>query len=188
MKTKYLLIICILLVSSLVIAGCGGEAATTTEAPPTVTENGQELGPAKDGDLVAVHYILTLDDGTEVESSRDRGEPLSFVVGAGQMITGFDNAVRGMKVGEIKTVTLPPEEAYGPYREELVVTLSRSQLEEGLEPYVGQQLIMTQPDGQIGYVTVVAITETDITVDANYELAGETLTFEIELVSIESGE
>jgi peptidylprolyl isomerase len=171
MKTKFLLIICSLLISSLLIAGCGG---------------GTQV--AKDGDQVSVHYILTLDDGTELESSRDRGEPLSFVVGAGEMISGFDNAVRGMKVGEIKTVTLSPEEAYGPYRQELVATVSRSQLEEGLEPYVGQQLIMTLPDGQSGYVTVIAITETDITVDANHELAGKALTFEIELVSIESGE
>jgi FKBP-type peptidyl-prolyl cis-trans isomerase 2 len=171
MKIKYLLIICTLLISSLLITGCGGEAQVV-----------------QDGDQVSVHYILTLDDGTPVESSRDRGEPYSFVVGAGQSIEGFDNAVRGMKVGEIKTVTIPPEEAYGEYNDNLVVTLSRSQLEEGLEPYVGQQLIITLADGQMGYVTVVAITETDITVDANHELAGEALTFEIELVSIESGE
>jgi len=106
-------------------------------------------------------------------------------VGAGQMIAGFDDAVRGMKVGETQTVRIPPEEAYGEYNEDLVISLSLSQLEEGLEPYVGQQLILTQPDGQMGYVTVVAITETEITVDANHMLAGEALTFEIELLSVE---
>ena len=114
MKTKYLLIICALLISSLLIVGCGGEATTTTETM-------QESGPAKAGDTVAVHYVGTLDDGTEFDSSRKRGQTLSFVVGAGQMIAGFDNAVKGMMVGETKTVTLPPEEAYGPYRQELVV-------------------------------------------------------------------
>jgi len=188
MKVTRLLLVFTLIVTSVLIASCGGEATTTTEPEPTTTETGQFSGPAKAGDTVAVHYIGTLDDGTKFDASRDRGQPLSFTVGAGQMILGFDNAVVGMKVGETKTVTLPPEEAYGPYLEELVVTLSRSQLEEGLEPFIGQQLIMSQPDGQVGYVTVVAITETDITIDANHELAGEALTFEIEMVSIEPGE
>ncbi|HEY97200.1 MAG TPA: peptidylprolyl isomerase [Dehalococcoidia bacterium] len=150
------------------MAGCGGEVKI-----------------AQDGNQVSVHYVGTLDDGTQFDSSRDRGEPLSFVVGAGQMIAGFDDAVRGMKVGETQTVRIPPEEAYGEYNEDLVISLSLSQLEEGLEPYVGQQLILTQPDGQMGYVTVVAITETEITVDANHMLAGEALTFEIELLSVE---
>jgi len=168
MRIARLLIICGLIVISVLMAGCGGEVKI-----------------AQDGNQVSVHYVGTLDDGTQFDSSRDRGEPLSFVVGAGQMIAGFDDAVRGMKVGETQTVRIPPEEAYGEYNEDLVISLSLSQLEEGLEPYVGQQLILTQPDGQMGYVTVVAITETEITVDANHMLAGEALTFEIELLSVE---
>ena len=172
MKTKYLLIICTLLISSLLIAGCGGEAQV-----------------AKAGDQVSVHYTGTLDDGTQFDSSRERGQTLSFVVGAGQMIAGFDNAVRGMMVGEIKTVTLPPEEAYGPHLEELLVEFSRDELPEDLQnPQVGQPIQLTLQTGGVIQKPIVEVTDTYIIVDANHELAGEALTFEIELVSVESGE
>ena len=145
MKIAHLLVICSLIVTSVLIAGCGGEETTTIE--PTTTATGYQ-GPAKAGDTVAVHYIGTLDDGTQFDSSRDRGQTLSFVVGAGQMITGFDNAVKGMKVGEIKTVMLPPEEAYGPYLEELLVEFSRDELPEDLQdPQVGQLVRLTLHTG-----------------------------------------
>ena len=189
MKIVNLLIICTLIVTSVLIAGCGGEETTTTEAVPTVTVNGQELGPVKAGDTVAVHYVGTLGDGTQFDSSHDRGETLGFTVGAGQMIMGFDNAVVGMKVGEIKTVTLPPEEAYGPYLEELLIEFSRDELPEDLQnPQVGNLVILTLQTGGTIQKPIVEVTDTYITVDANHELAGEALTFEIELVSIESGE
>jgi len=172
MKTKYLLIICALLISSLLIAGCGGEAQV-----------------AKDGDQVSIHYVGTLDNGTQFDSSRERGQPLSFVVGAGQMIAGFDNAVKGMKVGETKTVTLPPEEAYGPYLEELLVEFSRDELPEDLQdPQVGQMVRLTLQTGGVIQKPIVEVTDTYIIVDTNHELAGEALTFEIEMVTINSGE
>jgi len=184
MKTKYLLIICALFISFLLIAGCGGEATTTTE--PTTTEN---LGPAGAGDTVAVHYVGTLDDGTQFDSSRERGQTLSFMVGAGQMIAGFDNAVVGMKVGETKTVTLPPEETYGPHLEELLIEFSRDELPEDMQnAQVGDLVMLTLQTGGVIQKPIVEVTDTYIIVDTNHELAGEALTFEIELVSINSGE
>ncbi len=113
---------------------------------------------------------------------------MTFTIGDGKMIAGFDNAVRGMKVGEIKTVTLPPEEAYGPYRPELVVTLSRDQFPEGMTVSIGQQVPMQNELGQQFIATVIELGQDTATVDANHPLAGKTLIFEIELVSITPGE
>jgi len=160
-----------LLVPSLLIAGCGEELL------------------AQDGDFVAVHYTGTLNDGAKFDSSHDRGEPLTFTVGAGQMIVGFDNAVKGMKVGETKTVTLPPEEAYGPTNDDLLIEFSRDTLGEGLEnPQVGQIIILTQPNGQVVQKPIIEVTEEFIIVDVNHDLAGKELTFEIEMVEIQRGE
>lgn len=138
---------------------------------------------AKDGDIVKVHYKGTLEDGSIFDTSRDH-EPLEFILGSGSMIAGFDRAVNGMQVGEIKTVTIPTDEAYGSHRDDLVLIIERNRLPEGLEPSIGQQLEMTQPDGRTVIVVVTNISEDTITVDANHRLAGKDLTFEIELVEI----
>jgi peptidylprolyl isomerase len=143
----------------------------------------EELIMAKDGDTVKVHYKGTLGDGSVFDTSRDR-EPLEFILGSGSMIVGFDNAVNGMQVGEIKTVTIPPDEAYGPHREELVLIIERDRLPEGLEPTIGQQLEMSQPNGRTVIVIVTHVSDVSITVDSNHRLAGKDLTFEIELVEI----
>ncbi len=137
----------------------------------------------KDNDKVSVHYTGTLEDGEVFDSSRER-EPLSFTVGAGQMIPGFDAAVKGMKVKEVKKVTIPAEEAYGDPRPELVQEVSKKQLPEDIEPYVGQQLASQLSNGQQITVYVTDIKDESIVVDANHPLAGKPLTFEIELVSI----
>ncbi len=129
------------------------------------------------GDQVAVHYRGTLDDGEEFDSSAGR-DPLAFEVGAGQMIPGFDEAVRGMKVGDSKTVRLEPDQAYGERREDLLLAIPTNQAPDGLE--VGQQVFL---DNNIPAV-VVEIDEDEVTIDANHRLAGEALTFEIEVVSI----
>jgi FKBP-type peptidyl-prolyl cis-trans isomerase 2 len=125
---------------------------------------------------------LTLDDGTLVDSSRDRGEALPFVVGTGQVISGFDDAVRGAKVGDIIDATLQPEDAYGQYDPALVIDLPIAEGQEDVA--VGDTVYLS--NGQP--VVVVAIADGVATVDTNHELAGKVLHFEVEIVSITRGE
>ncbi len=164
---KYLLLFSIpVIFSLLLLAGCSSSERV-----------------ASDGDKVSVHYTGTLQDGTVFDSSRG-SDPLTFTVGAGQMITGFDNAVRGMKVGETKTVTLPPEQAYGPYRSDLIITMGRDKFPKDITLTVGQKVQLQNNLGQQFTATVIEIGDTTVKLDANHELAGKTLIFEIELVKI----
>ncbi len=143
------------------------------------------FGPAqvKDGNTVQVNYTGKLADGTIFDSSVGR-TPLEFTLGSGQLIPGFEKAVLGMKVGEKKTVTIPANEAYGPYRDNLVMEISRGQLPSGMTPQIGQGLQSTQDDGSILIATITKVTDTTVTIDANHPLAGKDLTFEIELLKI----
>ena len=136
---------------------------------------------AGEGDAVKVHYTGTLDDGSVFDSSRQR-DPLEFTIGQGQVIEGFEQAVTGMQVGETRTVHIPSDQAYGPYRQDLVFEVEKGLLPEGTQ--VGQTLEMTQADGSRLYVTVAEIGESTATLDANHSLAGKDLNFEIELVEI----
>ncbi|UCC18008.1 MAG: peptidylprolyl isomerase, partial [Dehalococcoidales bacterium] len=124
------------------------------------------------GDYIKVHYTGTLDDGSVFDSSEGR-EPLGFTAGAGQMIKGFDAAVIGMKVGEVKTVTIAAEDAYGPHDDALVLTFPKDELPEGLDPKVDDQLALTQSDGRQVRVVVIEVTDEVLIVDANHELAGK---------------
>jgi peptidylprolyl isomerase len=132
---------------------------------------------AQDGDLVSVHYTGTLDDGEQFDSSAGR-EPLEFVVGSGQVIPGFDDAVRGLAIGESRTVRILPENAYGQYDPQLILEFPIETAPEGLQ--AGDQV--TFSNGGTGVVVEVA--ETVVRIDANHRLAGQALTFEVELVSI----
>ena len=138
---------------------------------------------AKSGDTVRIHYTGTLDDGTQFDSSAGR-EPLEFAIGSGQVIPGFDNAVDGMAIGENKTVTIPPDEAYGQRHDQLVQQVSRNALPDEMEPAVGMQLQSQSPDGQVMNLVVTEVADESITVDANHPLSGQALTFAIELVEI----
>ncbi len=138
---------------------------------------------AKSGDTVRIHYTGTLDDGTQFDSSAGR-EPLEFALGGGQVIPGFDSAVDGMAVGENKTVTIAPDEAYGQRHEQLVQQVSRDALPDDMEPAVGMHLQSQSPDGQIMNLVVTEVADDTITVDANHPLSGQALTFDIELVEI----
>jgi peptidylprolyl isomerase len=137
----------------------------------------------KKGDTVSLHYMGKLPDGTVFDTSRQR-HPLQFTIGNGQVITGFEQAVIGMKIGENKTAKIPMEQAYGPHRDDMVVTMERSKLPADLNPMVGQRLEITQVDNQTSLVTVTNVTETTLTLDANHPLAGKDLTFDIELLGI----
>jgi len=141
------------------------------------------MSQAKSGDTVKIHYTGTLDDGTEFDSSAGR-EPLEFALGGGQVIAGFDNAVDGMSVGENKTVTIPPGEAYGDRHEQLVQEVPKTSLPDDMQPEVGMQLQSQSPDGQIMNLVIADVADESITVDANHPLAGQALTFAIELVEI----
>ena len=131
-----------------------------------------------------VHYTGTFNDGTKFDSSYDRGEPLEFTCGAGQMIQGFDAAVKDMIVGEIKDIHLNPEEAYGMPDPNAIFTVAIAQLPGAEEVEVGQQVYLQNQYGQPFPVKVTAKDETNITFDANHEMAGKELNFEIELVEV----
>ncbi len=141
------------------------------------------MSNAKSGDTVKIHYTGKLDDGTEFDSSAGR-DPLEFVLGSGQVIPGFDNAVEGMAEGDSKSVRIEPTDAYGPRHDQLVQQVPRDALPEDLEPQVGMGLQSQSPDGQVMMLTVTEVADDSITVDANHPLAGHALNFDIELVSI----
>ena len=138
---------------------------------------------AKRGDTVHVHYRGTLDDGTEFDSS-EGGEPISFTIGGGEVIPGFEQAIEGMSPGEKKTQRMEPANAYGEHRDELVFTVSKEQMPEG-ELEVGDMLQVGFPDGSSSAVQVSAMEGETVQLDANHPLAGKPLTFELELVRIE---
>jgi len=141
------------------------------------------MSQAKSGDSVKIHYTGTLEDGTEFDSSSGR-EPLEFSLGSGQVIPGFDNAVDGMAVGDSKTVTIPAGEAYGERHEQLIQQVPKTSLPDDMKPEVGMQLQSQSPDGQVMNLLVTEVEDETITVDANHPLAGQALTFAIELVEI----
>jgi len=138
---------------------------------------------------VLLHYTGTLEDGTEFDSSRG-GDPLQFTVGGGEVIPGFEEAVVGMAPGETKTVFLPAEKAYGPYRKDLVFRLKRKDLKLPEEPVPGGTARISLKGGTSTLVTVLKADRKTVTVDANHPLAGKDLTFAITLVDIcrEGGE
>lgn len=141
------------------------------------------MSKAKTGDTVHIHYTGTLTNGSEFDSSVGR-DPLEFTIGAGQIISGLDSEVAGMAVGDTKTVTVPADEAYGPRNPEAVQEVPRSAVPENIDLVVGKQLQATTADGGNMVVTVAAISDDTVTMDANHPLAGEDLVFEVELVKI----
>jgi FKBP-type peptidyl-prolyl cis-trans isomerase 2 len=141
------------------------------------------MSTAKQGDTIQIHYTGTLEDGTVFDSSEGR-EPLSFTLGQGQVISGFEEAALGMEVGETKKARIEVDDAYGERRDDLVLEVPREQLPDELEVDVGTPLQLQQPDGQAVPVTVTALDDTTVTLDANHPLAGQTLNFEITLVGI----
>ena len=157
--------------------GCGESCGGGCGSQPTLT--GRNVGKT-----CRTHYRGTFNDGTQFDSSYDRGEPLEFVCGAGQMIRGFDAAVADMEVGQIVDVHLMPEEAYGMPDPNAIFTIEIAQLPGSEELEAGQQVYLTNQYGQPFPVKVTAKDETTITFDANHEMAGKELNFRIELVEV----
>ena len=140
---------------------------------------------AKEGDVVKVHYTGKLKDKSIFDSSQD-GDPLEITLGTGQVIPGFEKAVVGMDVGDSKTVEIAAKDAYGSYRDELVVEIDKERIPEDLSVKVGQQLVLRQAEGPPIRVTVTDMSEQSVTLDANHPLAGQDLTFEVQLMEIVS--
>lgn len=141
------------------------------------------MSQATNGNTVKVQYTGKLENGEVFDSSINR-DPLKFIIGDGSVIPGFEKGVAGMEVGESKTITIPPEEAYGMRHEEFVVNVERGDFPENIKPAVGLQLRMNQPDGKSINVMITDLSEDTVTLDANHPLAGHTLFFDVELVEI----
>jgi peptidylprolyl isomerase len=137
----------------------------------------------EDGKTIKIHYTGRLDDGTVFDSSRER-EPLEFTMGNGGLIKGFEDAVRGMTIGEVKTIRIVSGEAYGPYRDDLVMSVNKAQLPPDIDARQGVVLSLRHPNGGTIDALISEVTDDSVTLDANHPLAGEDLTFELELVEI----
>lgn len=162
-------------------SSCGGSCGTCGGGcgAPTPVMEGKNVGKT-----CRTHYRGTFNDGTQFDSSYDRGEPLEFICGVGQMIRGFDAAVAEMEVGEKVNIHLMPEEAYGMPDPNAIFTVAIAQLPGAEEVEIGQQVYLQNQYGQPFPVKVTAKDETNITFDANHEMAGKELNFEIELVEV----
>ena len=144
---------------------------------------------AKNGQTVSVHYTGTLSDGTEFDSSRGRDTPLTFTIGSGQLIKGFDTAVTGMTVGEVKDISLAPTEAYGEVDDTRIQVLPKTGFPEGFPLNIGQRVMGQNEQGGQVVATIKSVSDDgNVTMDMNHPLAGQTLNFSIELLSIDETE
>ena len=144
------------------------------------------MSTAKKGDIVKVHYTGKLNSGEQFDSSKGRS-PLEFTVGAGQMIPGFDAAIPGMAIGEKKTINIAPGEGYGEKNEDAIIEFPKSNIPAGMKMEPGMKLQLRNEAGQPVPVVVTEVKDDVVILDANHELAGKELIFDIELVEIASG-
>jgi len=136
------------------------------------------------GRTVDVHYVGTLDDGTKFDSSRDRDEAVSFEVGAGEMIAGFDTAVVGMKIGEVKNIKLSPGEAYGELNPDLVQTVPQAAFPPDFQFGIGNMVQGKDAEGRPFMAVIHSLSEEGVTLDLNHPMAGKNLNFEIEIMNV----
>jgi peptidylprolyl isomerase len=142
------------------------------------------MAQARRGDTVMVHYSGTLEDGTVFSSTYEEKNPFEFTIGEGSALPSFENEVVGMTEGDKKSISIPPEDAYGHHRKELVFTVKRTEMPPDIALEQGKRLRVRSRDGTMLLVSIVNITEDSVILDANDPLAGQTLEFEIELVKI----
>jgi peptidylprolyl isomerase len=168
---RILYILCVFLIAcTFMISACSNGAAT-----------------AKEGNTVKVLYVGTLDDGTVFDSSEMHGgDPLQFAIGTGQYLPDFEQAVIGMTVNETKDVHISSNDAYGPYYDDMIVTVNWSSFREGSVPEVGKQIEMQNSQGEVYNATVLNTSDEGVTLDFNHPLAGLDLNFAITLVEIVS--
>jgi len=136
---------------------------------------------AKSGDTVLIHYTGTLTTGETFDSSEGR-DPLEFKLGSGMVIQGMDAGIMGMAVGDKKTLNIPCDQAYGPRHEEGMQAVPKADFPKEIPMEVGLQLQMQTPDGRAMPVTIAEISDTEVTLDANHQLAGQDLIFDVELI------
>ena len=137
---------------------------------------------AKAGQTVKVHYSVRKEN-TLYGSSKNR-QPIQFKIGSGDVISGMESGVIGMEAGEVKTITVPPEEAFGSVRDDLVTTVKKHKLPERFDPIIGKILRLKRPSGKVQRWKVTDITDDTVTLDANHPLAGQTIKLDIEVVEI----
>jgi peptidylprolyl isomerase len=142
------------------------------------------MAQARPGDRVRVHYTGTLEDGTVFSSTYEENEPFEFTIGGGNVLPSFQNAVIGMKEGETKSICVLPKDAYGEHKKEFVFEMTKAQAPADLELALGKRLQVRMRDGRTALVTIRAITEKTVILDANDPLAGKTLKFAIELLEV----
>ena len=174
MLKRHLLVIIATVALGLAACSSGGDSAAD-DATTSSTNGGFVV---QDGDLVEVQYIGTLDDGSTFDSSRERGTPLSFTVGTAEVIAGFDDAVRGLTVGESTTARMLPADAYGEWSDEFVVEVPYGPSQGDVA--VGDEVFLNTGQSAV----VLEVKEGTVVLDTNHALAGEALTFEIEVIAI----
>jgi peptidylprolyl isomerase len=136
------------------------------------------------GNSIKVHYVGTLEDGTEFDNSYKRGEPIEFVVGSGNIIKGFDEGVVGMSVGEKKMVSVPPSEGYGEYNDNARDYVGRDRFPSDFAFSVGAQVMSQTPNGDPLIATILEVNDDNVLLDFNHPMAGKNLNFELELVEL----
>lgn len=141
------------------------------------------MAVAKMNDTVKVHYTGMFKDGTVFDSSIDR-EPFEFTIGEGMVISGFEKGIIGMEVGETKDIFVSPEEAYGEYREDMIISVERKHIPPHINPQPGMVLQLQDPYGGVSYVRVLDMDDYVVRLDANHPLAGKELIFKVQLMEI----
>jgi len=143
------------------------------------------MSKVENGNTISVHYVGTLDDGTEFDSSRARDVPMTCQVGEGKLISGFNDALIGMEIGEKKNISIGPTDAYGSVIEEAIQTVQKTSFPDGFEFEVGNTVQGQGPDGKMVRAAIESLNEDEVVLNFNHPMAGKNLNFEIELLEIQ---
>lgn len=143
---------------------------------------------AQNGSNVTIHYVGTLEDGTQFDSSRERDQPMTVTLGDGQLITGFNNALIGLSEGDTKVFTIPSDEAYGPHHEDRITPLDRSIFPEDFELSAGMTVPLQNDTGQNFLAVITEFNDETVTADFNHPLAGKDLTFAVDVLAVSTDE